>query len=96
MDCSVVLAAGRDVPTPGNSVSRGEGVAIVSAIQAWQAAGKQWKVCGSRLVLGCLQVGSKPKDRLHVLRCYAPTRTASRSTKYKFFDEAISAIPSSE
>ena len=50
---SVVLTSGREMPVQGDTVKRGEGVAIVLmdwAIDAWKAAGKQWKAWSSRAV----------------------------------------------
>ena len=50
---SVVLASGRSLPNVGESMKRGEGVAIVltgPAIAVWRAAGEQWKAWSSRLV----------------------------------------------
>ena len=43
---SLVIAAGRLTPQPGQSGQRGEGVAIVltgPAIDAWKKGGEQWK-----------------------------------------------------
>ena len=99
---SVVLAAGRPVPVPGEPVQRGEGVAIVlsgPAIHAWRAAGEQWKAWSSRLVSACLQTGRRKKDHIHVLSCYAPTRAASRELKDEFFadlEQALATVPSDE
>ena len=47
---SLVLAAGRPVPTHGEPGQRGEGVAIVlsgPAVQAWRSGGEQWKAWSS-------------------------------------------------
>ena len=68
---SVVLAAGRPRPGPGEPLKRGEGVAIVlsrPAVAAWTEAGKQWKAWSSLLITTQLQTGKK---RLHILSCYA-------------------------
>ena len=97
-----MLAAGRPVPAPGETGQRGEGVAIVltgPAIQAWRSGGKQWKAWSSRLVTACLYIGKGEADHLHVISCYAPTRTASRTQKDDFFpdlEHALTAIPTDE
>ena len=54
---SVVLTSGREKPAHGDTVKRGEGVAIVLtdwAIGALKAAGRQWNVWSSRAVSACL------------------------------------------
>ena len=99
---SVIVAAGRPTPLPGQSGQRGEGVAIVltgPAIEAWKKGGQQWKSWGSRLVKVILITGSKESSKLHVLSCYAPTFTASREAKDGFYDDlqlALSEIPTRE
>ena len=99
---SMVIAAGRAVPEPGQPLQRGEGVAIVlsgSATGAWREAGEQWKAWSSRLVTAQLQPGKNKADRLHVLSCYAPTRAASRAEKDRFYEDlqqALDGIPSNE
>ena len=99
---SVVLAAGRPVPTSGEPSQRGEGVAIVlsgPAIQAWRLGGKQWKAWSSRLVTTCLHVGKGKGDHLHVISCYAPTRAASRAQKDDFYqdlEQALTAVPTDQ
>ena len=73
---SVVLAAGRPVPEAGEPLQREEGVALVlsgAAVRAWREAGEQWKAWSPRLASVRLQTGSRKKDTLHVLSCYAPT-----------------------
>ncbi len=87
---SVVLTSGRKKPAQGDTVKKGEGVAIVlteSAIghvwKAAKAAGKQWKAWSSRAVSACLQLGGRDRDKFHA--CYAPTRAASRQEKDTFF-----------
>ena len=50
VDESLLLTAERERPAVGDSVQRGEGVAIIlsgPAIYAWKKAGKQWKAWGS-------------------------------------------------
>ena len=80
----------------------GEGVAIVRtdwAIDAWKAAGRQWKAWSSRAVSACLQLGGRSRGKLHVVSCCAPTRTASRQEKDTFFDELntiLSSVPAGE
>ena len=67
------------------SLDRGEGVAIVlsgPAVKAWRAGGEQWKAWSSRPVTGTLQPLQPEKansDRIHILSCYAPTFSASRT-----------------
>ena len=78
-------------------MKRGEGVATVLtdwAIDAWKAAGRQWKVWSSRAVSACLQLGGRSRDKLHIVSCYAPTRAASRQEKDTFFDELNSILSS--
>ena len=51
---SVVIAAGRPVPSAGVVNRRGEGVAIVlsgQAMKAWSSSGSRWKAWSYRLVL---------------------------------------------
>ena len=46
-----------------------------------------------------LEIGSGRSGRLHMLSCYAPTFSASREEKDRFFDllqEALSSIPAEE
>ena len=99
---SVVLTAGRDVPGIGHVKQRGKGVAIVligSAIGAWKAGGKCWKAWNSRIISAILVSGSRSRDRIHVLSCYAPTYASSREEKEAFFDslqQATSAVPPGE
>ena len=55
---SIILAAGRPVPSPGEHLQRGEGVALVlmgPAMGAWREGGEQWKAWSSRLVSTCLK-----------------------------------------
>ena len=88
--------SGREKPAQGDTVKRGEGVTIVltdCAIDAWKAAGRQWKACSSRAVPACLQLGGRSRDKLHVVSCYAPIRAASRQEKDTFFDELKSILP---
>ena len=99
---SIVLASGRDTPSVGEPVQRGEGVALVltgPAIAAWKDGGEQWKAWSSRLVSAKVQLSSKQTGKLHVLSCYAPTRAASRIEKDEFYNllhQALDEIPSSE
>lgn len=99
---SVVLTAGRNTPTEGESVVRGEGVALVllgPAVDAWKKGGSQWSAWSSRAVSARLQVGRGAAGRLHVVSCYAPTRAASRETKDAFFQELeniLSTVPQGE
>ena len=48
----------------------------------------------------CVQlVSDSPRDRLHIISCYAPTRAASRETKDEFFQELeniMASIPAGE
>lgn len=97
-----MLAAGRLVPQAGELLQRGEGVALVlssAAVRAWREAGEQWKVWSPRLASVRLQIGSRKRDTLHVLLCYAPTRAAHRGEKDKFYDDlqqALGNIPSDQ
>ena len=62
---SVVLTSGREKPAQGATVKRGEGVEIMLtdwAIDAWKAAGRQWKACSSRAVSACLQLGGRSRN----------------------------------
>ena len=99
---SVILTSGREKPAVGESIQRGEGVAIVltgPAVDAWRRAGRQWKAWSSRMVSACLQVGEGSGGILHVVSCYAPTRAASREMKDAFFlelEHMLSSIPSGE
>ena len=90
-----MLAAGRPVPTAGEPMKRGEGLAIVLSgptIAAWRAADEQWKAWSSRLVSTCLHTGSRKADHLHVLSCYAPSSAASRAAKDEFFEDLEQAL----
>ena len=99
---SVILTSGRKIPSDGEPVQRGEGVALVlsgPAIEAWKDGGEQWKAWGSRLVSAKLQLNNKRTGKLHVLLCYAPTRAASRAEKDEFYDmlqQALDEVPSNE
>ena len=64
------------------------------AIDAWKAAGRQWKAWSSRAVSACLQLGGRSWDKLHVVSCYAPTRAASRQERNTFCDELNNILPS--
>lgn len=96
---AIVLTSGRDVPEEDQAYQRGEGVAIVLidwAVNAWKTAGSQWKSWSSRTISACLKVGN---ERLHVISCYAPTRSARREEKDQFYDELdaiLSSIPTDE
>ena len=53
MGGGIVYISGREKPALGDSVQRGEGVAIVlpgPSVDAWKRAGKQWKAWSSRVV----------------------------------------------
>ena len=99
---SVLLTAGRMTPAPGETVQRGEGVALVLrgvALDAWKRGGKQWKAWGPRCVSACLQLAGCGRKKLHVVSCYAPTRAASREDKEAFFQvlgNFISTVSSRE
>ena len=83
-------------------MKKGEGVAIVLtdwAMDAWKAAGRQWKAWSSRAVSACLHLGGRSRDKLHIVSCYAPTRAASRQEKDTLFDELnsiLSSVPAGE
>ena len=86
---SIVLAAGDPVPRPGETLQRGEGVAIVltgPAMRAWREARERWKVWSPRLISAQLRTGKREHDTLHILSCYAPTRAATRGEKDSFYD----------
>ena len=93
---AAVLTSGRKTPSVGENSQRGEGVAIVLmgwAVEAWKACGSKWRAWSPRLVSACVQVGKK---KLHVVSCYAPTRTASREEKNNVFgdlDDMLCLIP---
>ncbi len=92
---SVVIGSGRPVLASEECGQRGEGVDI----QAWRAAGQQWKAWSPRQVSPCLQTGRRKADHIHVLSCYAPTRAASREVKDEFFaklQQALAAVPPDE
>ena len=62
---SMVLTLGRSAPSEGQSVQRGEGVALVlrgQALAAWRLGGQQWKAWSSRCV--CPQFCKWIKDHL--------------------------------
>ena len=70
-------------------------------VKAWRAGGEQWKAWSSRLVTATctLQPRKTNSDRIHILSCYAPTFSASRSDKIKFLDDlqqTLDAVPPSE
>ena len=63
---NVVLTSGREKPAQGDTVKRGEGVAIVLTdweIDAWKAAGRQWKAWSSRAVSTGLHLGGRSRDK---------------------------------
>ena len=41
------------------------------AIDAWKAAGRQWKAWSSRAVSTCLQLGGTSRDKLHGVLLYS-------------------------
>ena len=91
-----VLRSGSEKPVQGDTVKKGEGVAIVLtdwAIDAWKATGRQWKAWSSRAV-SMSTVGGRSRDKLHGVPCYAPNRAVSRQEKNTFFDELNSILPS--
>ena len=90
---SIILAAGRPVPTPGEHLQRGERVALM-LMGAWREAGEQWKAWSLRLVST-----KKKGETLHLMSCYALTQAASRTDKSKFYDDlqqVLATIPSNE
>ena len=92
---SIVLAAGRPTPQPGQNMQRGEGVALVltwPAVTAWRAGDEQWKAWRSRIVKATLAAGRKASDKVHVFSCYAPTFAAAREQKEAFYDDLQAAI----
>lgn len=97
-----MLAAGQPVPQAGEFLQTGESVALVLngvAVRAWREAGEQWKVWSPRLASVHLQIGSRKRDTLHVLLCYALTQAAHRGEKDKFYDDlqqALGNIPSDQ
>jgi len=99
---STVLAAGRPTPPVTEPRQRGEGVAIAlsgPAVRAWRAGGQQWKAWSSRLVTATLQPRKANSEHIHILSCYAPTFSASRTDKNKFLDDlqrALDAVPPSK
>ena len=89
---SVVLSSGHSLPPEGESLHRGEGVAVVlrgRALKAWKAGGARWRPISSRLAVAQLRMISERKKpfSLHVLVCYAPTFHSSRSAKDNFFND---------
>ena len=89
---SIVLSSGRPVPQEGESLPRGEGVAIVlsgRALQAWRAGGSQWQAVSPRIAVARLRMSAQKKKSLsiHVVVCYAPTFRSSRDAKDIFFDD---------
>ena len=92
---SVVLTAGRPTPQAGQSMHRGEGVAIIlsgPARTAWKTGGEQWKTWGSRLIRVTLVSGKRRSEQMHIFSCYASTFAASREMKEAFYDDLQSAI----
>ena len=64
MGDSVVLSSGRSLPPEGESLRRGEGVAVVlrgRALKAWKAGGARWRPISSRLADAQLQMISERK-----------------------------------
>ena len=97
---SVVLTPGRSKTAEGETIKRGEGVALVFrglALVAWKrGGGKQWKACSSRAVSACLRLDGSTKG-IHVVSCYAPIKATSREDKDAFFkqlDNINSSVPS--
>ena len=89
---SVVLTSGREKPVQGDTVKKGEGVAIAVTdwtINAWKAAGRQWKAWISRAVSACLQLGGRS-------RCLAMLQLEMLAgmRRIHFFDELNSILPS--
>ena len=78
------------MPKPGETLQRGEGVAIVltgPAVRAWKEAGEKWKVWSPRLISAQLRTGKRKHDILYILSCYAPTRAATQDEKDSFYDD---------
>lgn len=90
-----MLTGGRPTPPVTEPRQRGEGVAIAlssPAVRVWRAGRQQWKAWSSRLVTATLQSGKANSDRIHILSCYAPTFSASRTDKNKFLDDLQQAL----
>ena len=102
MNRSVLLTAGRMTPAPGETVQRGEGVALVLwgvALDAWKRGGSSGRPGVQGCVSACLQLAGCGRKKLHVVSCYAPTRAASREDKESFFQvlgNFISTVSSKE
>ena len=85
---SMVLTSGRSAPREGQTVQRGEGVALVlreQALAAWRLGEQQWKAWSSRCVSAIWHVDKRTSSRIHLVSCYSPTRAASREDKDAFF-----------
>ena len=99
---NIFLTAGRPTPGANQPHWRREGVALVLSgpvVDVWKLGGKQWKVCGSRLVKTLLATGKRVSDCIHVISCYAPTLPASEADKSTFYDnlqQALNEVPSRE
>jgi hypothetical protein len=90
----VVLASGKNVHSVSETVQREEGVALVLMGQA-SGAWRRGDSNGRDGVQGvCQQSCRRIRARItmHVVSCYAPTRTASREVKDAFFQELESII----
>ena len=98
---SIVLSSGRPVPQEGESLRRGEGVAIVlsgRALQAWRAGGSQWQAVSPRIAVARLRMSAQKKKSLsiHVVVCYAPTFRSSCDAKDIFFGDLQRLLRSSQ
>ena len=60
--------------------------------QAWRSGGEQWKSWGSMMIKAVLHCGRRSSDRIHVICCYAPTFSGSRTEKDNFFSNIQTAV----
>ena len=79
---SMVLTSGRSTPREGQSVQRGEGVALVlrgQALAAWRLGGQQWKAWSLRCVTAVLQVDKRPSGYIWCLVMHLPEQQVERT-----------------
>ena len=92
VDGYTVIHLGRSVPQSGNTVQRGEGVAIVLdpvMATSWRESGASWSAVSSRIVSAHLQLCLSDSNKLNVtiVSIYAPTRLSPIEVKDKFFND---------
>ena len=89
VDGYTVIHSGRSVPQSGDTIQRGEGVAIVLDLvmaTSWRDSGALWSAISSRIVSACLKLCLSVSNKLNVIivSVYAPTHQAPIEVKDEF------------